>query len=199
MPEISHHTYAILSIAISIGGFVPYVWGIYRGSVRPHLVGWLIWTLLTAVVFVAQLVSGGGGGAWATAVISLLCLVALVMSFFRGDRSWKLFDWICFGLTLVSIPLWIFSGTPLYSVFLLTFIEFLGFAAMTPKTWKEPASESLIYFILSVLKYALAAAALDVWSWNTAFYPVATAIMAAGFSLMIFVRRNGFSPLKRGS
>ena len=139
MPEISHRVFAMLSIAISVGCFVPYVWGIYRGSVRPHLVGWFIWTLLTAVVFAAQLLSGGGDGAWATAIISVLCLVALILCFFRGDKSWKPFDWLCLSLTLISIPLWVLSGTPLYSVVLLTFIEFLGFAAMTPKTWKEPA------------------------------------------------------------
>ncbi len=189
MPEVSRQILAALSIALSIGGFIPYVWGVYRGSVRPHLVGWLIWTLLTAVVFLAQLFSGGGEGAWTTAAICAVCFVALVISLFRGDKSWTPFDWLCFVLTLLSIPLWIFSGSPLYSVILLTFIELLGFAAMTPKTWKEPRSESLSYFILSILKYVLSAAALDVWSWETALYPVATAVMALGFSTMILVRR----------
>lgn len=189
MSETSHHFLAFLSIAISIGGFFPYVWGIYRGTVRPHLVGWLIWTVLTAVIFLAQLFSGGGSGAWTTAVICFLCLVALMMSLSRGDKSWKAFDTICFGLTLISIPLWLCSGSPLYSVVLLTFIELLGFAAMTPKTWKDPRSESLSYFILSIIKYVLSAAALNVWSWETALYPVATAFMATAFSLIIFTRR----------
>lgn len=181
---------ASLSIAVSIGGFFPYVWGVYRGAVRPHFVGWLIWTVLTAVIFLAQLLSGGGNGAWATAVICLLCVCALVLSVFRGDTSWTTFDSLCFCLTLVSIPLWIWSGSPLYSVVLLTFIEFLGFAAMTPKTWCSPRSESLSYFVLSILKYVLSAMALEVWSWETALYPVATALMAGGFALMIFVRRR---------
>ena len=111
------------------------------------------------------------------------------MSFYRGDKSWKPFDWLCFGLTLLSIPLWSLSGSPLAAVILLTFIEFLGFAAMTPKTWRQPESESLSYFVLSILKYVFAAAALQVWSWETALYPVATAIMALAFSTLIFVRR----------
>jgi hypothetical protein len=197
MPESVRHLFASLSIVVSIGGFLPYVGGIYRGSVRPHLVGWLIWTLLTAVIFFAQLLSGGGAGAWTTAVICLLCFVALVMSLFRGDKSWKAFDIICFGLTLISIPLWLWSGSPLYSVILLTFIEFLGFAAMTPKTWRDPKSESLSYFVLSIFKYVLSAAALDIWSWETALYPVVTAFMAIVFSLIIFIRR--FHPPKVGA
>jgi hypothetical protein len=142
LSEHTRHVFAVSSIAVSIGCFFPYVLGIYRGSVRPHFVGWLIWTLLTAIIFFAQLRGGGGGGAWTTAVISATCFVALLLSWFRGDRSWKLFDKVCLALTLISSPLWFWSGSPLNSVILLTFIEFLGFAVMTPKTWREPASEA---------------------------------------------------------
>ena len=189
MQGLSHRVLAELSIAISIGSFISYAWGIFRGLVRPHLVCWLIWTLLTAVIFLAQLSRGGGDGAWATAVISILCLVALIISFFRGDKSWKPFDWLCLGLTLLSIPLWMMNGSPLYSVILLTFIEFLGFAVMTPKTWKDPHSESPSYFVLGILKHLLGAAALNSWSLETALYPVATAGMLVAFSALILIRR----------
>lgn len=185
--ESIHRVSAIFSIVISVGSFIPYVWGFYKGKVHPHVVGWLIWSLLTAIVFLAQLFNGAG--AWTTFVICILCFVAVAMGMVRGDRGWTQFDKICFGLTLCSIPLWLLCGDPLYSVVLLTFIEILGFVAMTPKTWKAPETESLGYFVLSIIKYTAAAMALETWSMETALYPVATAIMAIMFSCMIFMRR----------
>jgi hypothetical protein len=110
MPEGSRDLSAFLSISVAIGGFAPYVWGVCKGEVRPQFVGWLIWTLLTSVVFLAQLPSGGGQGNWATAVISLLCLVALVLSWLCGDKSWNAFDAFCMGLALASVPLWLACG-----------------------------------------------------------------------------------------
>jgi hypothetical protein len=79
---------------------------------------------------------------------------------------------------------------PPYSVVLLTLVELLGFAVMTPKTWRRPESESLSYFALSILKHLFSAAALSLWSLVTALYPLATALMAAAFAGMIFLRRR---------
>ena len=196
MTELHHQIFAALSIVISIGSFAPYIRGIYNGSVRPHLVGWLIWSLLTALVFIAQLVSGGGAGAWTTATISLLCCMTLGASVTHGDKSWTAYDKACLTLTLLALPLWVVCQTPLYSVILLTFIEFLGFAAMTPKTWKNPEGESLSYFSYGVLKYALGALALRHWTWETALYPTATAVMAGAFALLILARRLKLAQLR---
>ena len=70
----------------------------------------------------------------------------------------------------------------LYAVILLTFIEFLGFAAMTTKTWSNPESESLGYSLSSILKYIFWWAALDLCATEVILYPAATA-------MMIFYRR----------
>ncbi|MGB9153587.1 MAG: hypothetical protein WCD70_10930 [Alphaproteobacteria bacterium] len=190
MPGIlSHEFFGTISIALSILAVIPYLWGIYRRRVRPHLIGWLIWSCLTAIVFFAQLSGGGGYGAWTTGVICAFCIVALIASFFFGDKSVTSFDLICVALTALAVLLWLISGTPLYSVILATIIEFLGFVAMTKKTYLDPYSESLTYFILSIAKYAFGALALEAWSMQTALHPVATAIMCLAFCLMIGSRR----------
>lgn len=191
-----HQLFGAGSVLVSLIAFVPYLWGIYRKQVRPHLIGWMIWTLLTAVIFWAQLQSGGGFGAWTTATISFTCLIAFVCSFFYGDKSITRFDIICLGLSIVAIGLWLICKTPLYSVILLTFVEYLGMGAMTKKTYLDPYSENLTYFILCIIKYTFAAMTLDSWSWITAFYPVAIVVQALAFSLMIIYRRTVLRTIK---
>ena len=150
---------------------------------------WLIWIIVTGVVFAAQLVGGGGPGAWATAVITTLCAVAFVASLFRGEKSRTIFDWVCLTLALLAILLWLASGSPRISVILLTLIEALAFGSTVRKTLKSPYSESASYYFFSVLKYLLAFLSLDVLSFDTALYPLATCFMAAAFMVMILICR----------
>jgi hypothetical protein len=189
MPQLSHTTLAILAALLSVFAFIPYAHGIYRGIVKPHFFTWLIWVIVTALVFVAQLVSGGGPGAWTTGVIALLCVVALVASVYRGEKSRTRFDWICLAAALTAIPLWLISGGPTFSVVLLTFIELVGFGPTIRKTWRDPYGENVFYYFLSGLKYLLGALALDVWTLDTVLYPVATCVMAFSFCALALGRR----------
>ena len=52
--------------------FVPYIRSIRRGHTKPHAFSWLIWALGTLVVFGAQLVAGGGVGAWPIGVSGVI-------------------------------------------------------------------------------------------------------------------------------
>lgn len=152
---------------------------------------------MTGLICFAQLVSGGGPGAWSTAVIALVCVICFVASIFRGEKTRTLFDWLCLILALFSITLWILSGTPLLSVILLTFIELLAFGLTVRKTLGDPYSESLLYFIVTIFKYFFAAMSLDIWSWETALYPVATGGMAILFTILIVICRL-LKPQNRG-
>ena len=56
--------FSLLAIALTFIGFYPYIRGVLKNSIKPHFFSWLIWSLVTLVVFVAQLKEGGGLGAW---------------------------------------------------------------------------------------------------------------------------------------
>jgi hypothetical protein len=177
----NHQIFSLLSIALSLLGFVPYAYGICKGVVKPHLFSWLIWTLVTGMISVAQLHEGGGAGGWATVMISLLCGVIVIASLFYGEISRTKLDWFCLCVALTAIPLWFFSPTSTLSVILLTLIELLAFGPTLRKTYLRPHSESLIYFTICLFKYLFATLALDNWTFDNALYPVATGGMAVVF------------------
>ena len=52
----------LASVIIGFVGYVPYLWGMYQGKVRPHAFTWLLWGLLTAIAYAAQLSDHAGAG-----------------------------------------------------------------------------------------------------------------------------------------
>ncbi|MGF6373407.1 hypothetical protein OKW40_006223 [Paraburkholderia sp. RAU6.4a] len=182
--------FGVMGSIVSLVAFLPYGLAIWRGTVRPHLFTWLIWSLVTAIAAVGQFVAGAGPSAWCTAAIAATCFFVLVSSVFRGERQRTAFDWLCLAAALSAIPLWIFTNDPTLSICLVTLIELVGLAPTVRKTIRDPWSESLLYFALCVFKYALAILALPKWSVAVAFYPAVNIGAASGVCLLMVVRRR---------
>lgn len=93
------------------------------------------------------------------------------------------------GAALLAIPLWILTEDPTLSVCLVTVIELAGLGPTVRKTVRDPWGESLVYFVLCVVKYALAILALRQWTVAVAFYPVVNIMASAGICLVMAVQR----------
>jgi hypothetical protein len=186
--------YGLLGSFVSLAAFIPYGLGIYKGRVRPHLFTWLIWSIVTIIVTAGQLVAGAGPSAWCTAMIAGTCIATLVASFYRGDPSRKLSDWLFLVAALAAVPVWALTADPTAAVCLVTFIELAGYGPTVRKIYVDPRSESLTYFLLAILKYALAVLALESWSIAAAIYPTVTLCAAVSVSMLIIARRR-FVPL----
>ncbi|RZF31815.1 hypothetical protein EVC45_00900 [Paraburkholderia sp. UYCP14C] len=182
--------FGVMGSIVSLVAFLPYGLAIWRGTVRPHLFTWLIWSVVTAIAAAGQFVAGAGPSAWCTAAIAATCFFVLVASVFRGERQRTTFDWLCLAAALSAIPLWILTNDPALSICLVTLIELVGLAPTIRKTVRDPWSESLLYFALCVLKYALAILALPKWSVAVAFYPAVNIVASGGVCLLMVVRRR---------
>ncbi|WP_367190550.1 hypothetical protein [Burkholderia sp. Ed8] len=185
--------FGVISTAVSLLAAVPYALAIYRRTVRPHLFTWLVWSVVTAIAAAGQFAAGAGPSAWCTAAIAVTCLLTLVASIFRGDRGWTGLDWVFLGAALSAVPLWMLTDDPTISICLVTLIELAGLGPTVRKTIRDPWSESLAYFALCVLKYALALLALNTWRGAVAFYPVVNVIASIGICVVMLVRRQSLS------
>ncbi|MEX3810729.1 hypothetical protein AB3X96_10720 [Paraburkholderia sp. BR13439] len=182
--------FGVMGAIVSLIAFLPYGLAIWRGTVRPHLFTWLVWSVVTAIAAVGQFVAGAGPSAWSTAAIAATCFFVLVASVFRGERRRTTFDWLCLVAALSAIPLWILTNDPTWSICLVTLIELVGLGPTVRKTILDPWSESLLYFALCVLKYALAILALPKWSVAVAFYPAVNIVASIGVCSLMVVRRR---------
>ncbi len=156
-----------------------YIKDIFRGNTKPHIYTWLIWSVLTTIVFLGQWISGGGPGSWATGVSALATIFILFLSL-RGGYGTKditNFDKICLALALVAILPWLLVKSVLWSVILATLIDLIAFFPTMRKTWHAPYSESLGSMYVDATKHSLSIFSMSSYSLVNVIFPASVLII----------------------
>ena len=191
-----HEIYGSLSVVLAIASYAPYFVATLKGTNKPHVFSWVLWSLLTWIAFAIQVLSGAGPGAWASGVTAFCCIVIALASFRHGEKKITASDWVAFVAGLLTIPLWFATKDPTASALLVTAIDLFGFYPTFRKSWHKPREEMVTTHALSLVKHFFAIAALSVVSIPTAFYPAA--LFAANVLLVseIVYRRSRISVVK---
>ncbi|HTL29474.1 MAG TPA: hypothetical protein VL282_09635 [Tepidisphaeraceae bacterium] len=182
--------YGGLSVAFAIASYAPYFVATLRGTNKPHVFSWLLWSLLTWIAFAIQVFSGAGPGAWASGVTAFCCVVIAAASLKHGERRITRSDWVAFILGLLTLPLWLATKDPTASALLVTAIDLFGFYPTFRKSWHRPREEMVSTHALSLIKHLLAIAALSIVSIPTAFYPAALFVANVLLVAEILYRRS---------
>ncbi len=180
-------------IAVFLGllGYVFYIRGILQGKVKPHFFSWFVWTLLTGIAFVAQVVEGGGPGAWVTGITAVMSIIFTLVGLRSSSRTFiAKTDWFYFIAALLAIPPWYFTGDPLWSVIMITVIDAVAFAPTFRKAYFHPETENGWTYALSGIKFVFGLAALSSFTWTTALYPASLVLANAAFVAMVLWRQR---------
>ena len=177
----------LLASAIAFYSYVPYFRDLFAGKTKPHSFSWLIWFMLTAIAFVAQVQDGGGPGAWATGLTAILAFVIFVASLKKGEKHISAIDWISLGGAFVAMGLWAFSDGPLLSVVLVTVVNAFGYVPTFRKSYHKPHEETSITYSLSAVKFAVAIAALTEF---TLLFPLSVIVICLLLVMMLSLRRK---------
>ena len=62
-------TISILAIMLTFIGYAPYLHDLIKQKIRPHIFSWLIWALVTLIIFALQINAGAGIGAFVTLIV----------------------------------------------------------------------------------------------------------------------------------
>ncbi|MEM6626656.1 MAG: hypothetical protein AAF719_08135 [Pseudomonadota bacterium] len=188
---ISKEVFGALALFLTFAAFVPYILSILAGETKPHVFSWLIWGFGTVVVFVAQLLDGGGYGAWVIGISGCISFSIAVLAWLKsGDTSIVKMDWVFLILAASALPLWVFTETALSAVIVLTLVDLLGFGPSIRKAYDAPNEESAIFFAVGALRNAFVVLALDNYSWTTVLFPAAVGIACCLFVGLIVTRRR---------
>jgi len=184
-----------LAIALTFYAFYPYILGILRGAIKPHVFSWVIWGSTTFVVAFAQGDADGGAGAWAVGVSGAISLVIAALAYAkRADVGITASDWAFFLAAMSSLPVWYLTADPLGAVIVLTVVDLLGFGPTLRKVHASPYSESAGFFALFLVRNLLVIVALESYSAATVLYPALVALGCAGIIAVILWRRRSMGP-----
>ena len=188
-----HTLLGLVAVAIGIIGYIPYYRDIFRGTTKPHPFTWVGICILNGITFVAQVITGGGPGAWVTGITTFATLGIALLAFPKGEKKITLFDWICFVGALAGIILWKLTSDPLWAVVIVTVADLFVLAPTYRKGYLRPNEETATLYGMSVLKYGISIFALTTISVTTVLFPVAITLFNLGMVVLLLVRRRVLS------
>lgn len=179
------------AVILTFIAFYPYIRGILRGRIKPHVLSWVIWAITTFVVFLAQIADNGGAGAWPIGVSGVITGYVAIAAFLkRSDTAATKADWAFFSMAALALPFWYFTADPLWAVVILTTVDVLGFGPTLRKAYFLPFEEHLTFFALFTVRNGIAMMALEHYSLTTLLFPGVTGIACLGLIAMVLYRRR---------
>ena len=183
--------FSAVAIILTLVAFSPYLRGIIQGTTKPHVFSWIIWGSTTLVVFLVQIQSGGGVGAWPIGVSGTITAFIAVLAYVkRADITITRTDWLFFIAAMSSLPLWYLTSDPTWAVIVLTIVDLLGFGPTVRKAYVAPHTESLAFFGLFAARNSMVVMALESYSIATALFPATIAIACILLMLLIMYRKR---------
>ncbi|HEX6258447.1 MAG TPA: hypothetical protein VFZ48_03135 [Candidatus Saccharimonadales bacterium] len=179
----------MVAVGLNILAFWPYIIDTLRRKTKPHIYSWLLWTLMTTVVFIGQQADGAGAGAWVTGITAVIDLVIFLLALKFGTADITTSDKICLASALVIMVIWLFSNSLVLSIVLITLVDTLAFIPTIRKTLKAPHEETFITYPLSTVRCLLGILALANYSIITCAYPIAMLVMYALITGILLYKR----------
>ncbi len=172
-----------VAAVLAVAGNLPYLWDIVKGRVKPHPYTWLVWSLVSCIIFFGQLAKGAGVGAIPTAASEIFTLIIFLFSLKYGFRGIKKIDTFFFVCALLGVGLWVLTKDPTYSVIIAVTIDLIAFVPTLRKTWQHPTTETPILYSSNVIRHILALFSLQAYNIATTLHSIA---MITSNSLMTF-------------
>ena len=166
-------TIAIIASLLAVVGNVPYLRDIIRKRVQPHPYTWLVWTIVSCIIFFGQLAKGAGIGAIPTAASEIFTVIIFFFSLQYGFKTIRKVDTLFLVIALLGIIPWILTKDPTVSVIIAVSIDLIAFVPTIRKTWSHPETETPMLYSMNVLRHILMLFSLQAYNLATTLHSIA--------------------------
>jgi hypothetical protein len=180
----------VAALALNIIGYIPYVIGIIRKKVKPHPVTWGIWTILTTIAAVNQVSNQGGYSSLFFISTTVLVFTVFILSLRYGSKGVTLIDKICLTLALALLVYWLTLQETRISTLIAVIIDAIGAIPTVIKTWRHPATETYIQWMLAGIGGFLTIFTVPRLDWALLIYPFYVVVMNATVVGVKYFRRR---------
>lgn len=179
----------VIAAAMTVWAHIPYLIHTIKGTNKPHIFTWVIWTVLTGIAACAMAAGGAGAGGWVTFFTAAMCVAITFTALRNGEKNITKSDWIMFLAGLTAIPIWVVTDNPVYSVWIITLIDLAAIYPTFRKSWIKPDEENSFMYGLNVPRHAIGLLAMNHYSVTTSLYPAVLVLMNLGMYVMLKLRR----------
>lgn len=183
-------TIAIFASLLAIVGNVPYLRDILKKRVQPHPYTWLVWSMVSCIIFFGQLAKGAGIGALPTAASEIFTIIIFIFSLRYGFKDIHWSDTVFFIIALLGIIPWILTKDPTISVIIAVSIDLVAFIPTIRKTFLHPKTETPTLYITNVLRHILMLFSLQAYNIATTLHSIAMITTNTIMTLLIVRKRK---------
>jgi hypothetical protein len=181
----------VVAVLLTFAGYAPYFRDVIRRKTQPHVYSWFLWGFVTAIAAALQISGGAGISGFVTLTAAAMCSTVFVLGYLvKSERDITRTDTIFFILGFVALGFWLIADQPVISTVLVTIIDLLGFGPTIRKSWNKPHSETVSFYLLNTVRFALAIFALQTYTIVTAAYPITWAFANGIFGVILLIRRK---------
>lgn len=182
--------FGVMSAMLSIIAFLPYIIDTLRGRTMPQRAAWLIWSLLSGVVFVSLIFEGATHSLWFSGAQTLGTVTVFVMSIFVGQGQYlRRIDLIALGAAMIGLGLWSMTDNPVYALGISIAVGSLGGVIAAHKAYATPQSETLSTWVLSFLASVFALLSVNPVQFVLMVYPLYLFALYGGICLAVAMGR----------
>ena len=163
-------TIAIIASLLAIVGNVPYLRDIIKGRVQPHPYTWLVWSLVSCIIFWT---SCKRAGLVHFRPLRLKCLLLSSFSF-RSSMGSNIFakSILSFCDCIARYYSRLLTKDPTISVIIAVAIDVVAFIPTMRKTWARPETETPILYGMNVLRHILMLFSLQAYNIATTLHSI---------------------------
>lgn len=187
---------AIIAALLALVSYIPYLIAVFKKQLQPHPYTWLIWSIVVGITLAGQVTSGAGAGALPTLISEMLIICVFLFSLQFGFKHVKRIDNLYLAAALIGIIPWIITRDPTISVVIAVSIDLTAFIPTIRKIWRDPRSESSVFFTTNAVKHVFGTLSLQSYNIATALMPV-TMIFASFSMAVIILWRRAKHPKKK--
>lgn len=164
---------AIIASVLAIIGNVPYLVDIFKKRVQPHPYTWLVWSVVSCIIFFGQVARGAGIGALPTAASEIFTIIIFFFSLRYGFKQVRRVDRISLVIALLGIVPWVLTKDPTFSVIIAVTIDLVAFVPTLRKTWSQPKTETPTLYAMNVFRHILMLFSLQAYNVATTLHSIA--------------------------
>lgn len=183
-------TFGIASGVLSTFAYIPYIIDTIAGRTQPQRASWLIWSVLGSIALVSQIYEGATVSLWFAGVQVTGTVIVFALSIRAGSGVFLSktdnFILVAAGIGLV---LWYFTETAAYALAITISISLLGGVATVTKAWRDPDSETLITWVVSLIASVCAVLSVGKFDLIILAYPLYLLTLYCAFVIAILLGR----------
>ena len=189
-PLTAFITLGVLSGILSMFAYVPYVIDTLSRRTSPQRASWLIWSVLGSIAFCSQVFEGAGSSLWFAGAQVSGTIIVFLLSIVLGvggvlDRR----DCLVLLCACVGLVLWHYTETAVYALAITISISLLGGSITVLKAFRDPESETMATWFLSLLASTCAILSVGALDWVILAYPMYLFTLNGAIVLAILLGR----------